>query len=151
MDDAPLPREARLVAANHVLANTPRDDYSNGSKRLSEAFTAAPAAFHVSLIDAGGSPILRDICRSLYDASEFYRRWTYSVPGAVRDIPGEHRALMEAALARDTERAVALLTEHFERTTRSVLASLPSVAPTPAARKLVPLGTAARRRGSPAS
>jgi DNA-binding GntR family transcriptional regulator len=96
------------------------------------------------------SPILRDICRSLYDASEFYRRWTYSVPGAVRDIPGEHRALMEAALARDTERAVALLTEHFERTTRTVLASLPSMSPMGAARKLVPLG-AARRRGSPAS
>jgi len=118
---------------------------------LSEAFTAAHAAFHAVLIDACGSPILRDICRSLYDASEFYRRWTYSVPGAVRDTPGEHRALMEAALARDAERAVALLTEHFERTTRSVLASLPSMAPTGATGKLMPLGTAARRRSSPAS
>jgi DNA-binding GntR family transcriptional regulator len=32
---------------------------------------------------------------------------------------------MEAALARDTERAVALLGKHFEGTTRSLLASLP--------------------------
>ncbi|MNH10009.1 hypothetical protein D3C79_694730 [compost metagenome] len=38
-----------------------------------------------------------------------------------RDVPGEHRALMEAALARDCERACALLSEHYETTTLNVL------------------------------
>jgi DNA-binding GntR family transcriptional regulator len=124
--------EARLVAANHTLAHTPRDDYSSGTRRTTEAWAAAHASFHATLIDACGSPILRDICRSLYDASEFYRRWTASVPGQARDVLAEHRALMDAALGRDTERAVALLAEHFERTTRTVLVSLPGMSPVPA-------------------
>ncbi len=120
--------EAKLVAANHTLAHTPRDDYSDGFRRLTEAWAAAHANFHATLIEACGSPILRDICRRLYEASELYRRWTGSAPGQPRNVLDEHRALMDAALARDTERAVALLTEHFERTTRSLLASLPDTA-----------------------
>jgi GntR family transcriptional regulator, carbon starvation induced regulator len=126
--------EARLVAANHVLGATPRDDVSDGTRRMSEAWAAAHASFHAALIDACGSPILRDICRSLYDASEFYRRWTYSETGFSRDVVVEHRALMEAALARDTERAVTLLSRHFENTTRTVLARLPSIPAAPARR-----------------
>ena len=126
--------EARIVAANHVLANTPRDDYSDGKRRMNEAWAAAHAVFHAALIDACGSPILRDLCRSLYDASEFYRRCTYSETGFSRDVVVEHRALMEAVLARDVERAVALLSAHFENTTRTVLARLPSIAPRPARR-----------------
>jgi len=121
--------EARVVAANHVLGATPRDDFSDGTRRLSEAWAAAHAGFHAALIDACGSPILQDICRSLYDASEFYRRWTYSESGFPRDVVVEHRGLMEATLARDTERAVALLTRHFENTTRTVLARLPAISP----------------------
>ena len=39
--------------------------------------------------------------------------------------------VMEAVLARDVERAVALLATHFENTTRTVLARLPSIAPLP--------------------
>lgn len=42
--------------------------------------------------------------------------------GAARDVPGEHRALIDAALARDIDKACALLAEHYETTTRSVLA-----------------------------
>jgi DNA-binding GntR family transcriptional regulator len=121
--------EARLVAAHHTLAHTPREDRAeDGSRRVSEAWAAAHAVFHATLIDACGSPILRDICRSLYDASEFYRRWTFSVSRGPRNVPDEHRTLLELAIARDTERAVALLAEHFESTTRTVLDSLPAPA-----------------------
>ncbi|MOA68666.1 hypothetical protein D3C78_1963910 [compost metagenome] len=39
-----------------------------------------------------------------------------------RDVPGEHRDLLDAALARDVDKACALLAHHYEETTRSVLA-----------------------------
>lgn len=45
------------------------------------------------------------------------------MPGQPREVRDEHRALMDAALARDADRCAALLTEHFEGTTRGVLAS----------------------------
>ncbi|GLU37825.1 MULTISPECIES: FCD domain-containing protein [Pseudomonas] len=41
---------------------------------------------------------------------------------ASRDVPGEHRELLDAALARDVDKACALLAQHYETTTRSVLA-----------------------------
>ncbi|MNW18123.1 hypothetical protein D3C71_2175590 [compost metagenome] len=40
---------------------------------------------------------------------------------ADRDVPAEHRALLDAALARDAEKACALLTEHYETTTQNVM------------------------------
>jgi DNA-binding GntR family transcriptional regulator len=73
--------EAKLVAAHHTLANTPRYQHVDGVQQLTEPWAAAHATFHATLIEACGSPILRDICRSLYDASELYRRWSSSMPG----------------------------------------------------------------------
>lgn len=42
--------------------------------------------------------------------------------GAERDIPAEHHALFDAALARDVDKACELLAQHYETTTRAVLA-----------------------------
>ncbi|WP_268963721.1 hypothetical protein [Pseudomonas arcuscaelestis] len=36
-------------------------------------------------------------------------------------MPGEHRALLEAALSRNIEQACTLLSEHYEATTLNVL------------------------------
>ena len=135
--------EAKLVAAHHTLANTPRyESGGDGARRLTEEWAAAHAAFHATLLEACGSPILIDICRSLYDASELYRRWDSSRPGPPpREVRDEHRALMDAALARDPDRGAALLAEHFEGTTRGVLATLPGAPPEharPAGTRLAP-------------
>ena len=48
-------------------------------------------------------------------AGELARRWSIG-RGPARDYLGEHRALEEATLARDADRAAALLTQHLTRT-----------------------------------
>jgi DNA-binding GntR family transcriptional regulator len=118
--------EANLVAAHHRLAVTPMylDD---GSGNLE--WMAAHGAFHGALTAAAGSPILERLRRQLYDSSELYRYWAGNLPrhpirGHVDD---EHKAICDAALARDTDRAVTLLTEHLETTARHLAAIAPVV------------------------
>jgi DNA-binding GntR family transcriptional regulator len=118
--------EGRLVAAHHVVANT-RATAPGEPQRVTEEWATAHAVFHAALVDGCNSPLLLQIRRSLYDAAELYRRW--SLPAEVqleirRDVPAEHRALMEATLARDADRAVALLVEHIRFTTRILLESM---------------------------
>lgn len=117
--------EAGVLAAHHVLANTPVHA-ANDSKRLSEAYAAAHASFHFALTAACDSPLLLDYQRTLYDASELYRRLSYLMMRerrGVRDKAGDHRRLMEATLARDADRVVRLLTTHYEATTRNLIES----------------------------
>lgn len=115
--------EAGIVAAHHVLANTPVHAEKD-PKRLSEAYAAAHASFHFALTAACDSPLLLDYQRTLYDASEQYRRLSYlmrSERRGVRDKAGDHRKLMEATVARDADRAIRLLTTHYEATTRNLI------------------------------
>jgi len=111
--------EADLVAAHHRLAVTPmygEDGLGNPD------WPAAHAAFHAALAGGAASPILERLRRQLYDASELYRHWSRSLPDhpAGRHVDEEHKAICEAALARDADRAVALLTAHLEATARDL-------------------------------
>ena len=73
-----------------------------------------------ALVSACGSPWLLRFRALLFEQSERYRRLAIAYGERERDIDGEHRALVRAALDRDVERACALLTEHFARTTDRV-------------------------------
>jgi DNA-binding GntR family transcriptional regulator len=110
--------EADVVAAHHRLVNTPplREDAS-----VSPDWMAVHAGFHAALVSACGSRYLRRLRQQLFDASELYRYWSASLTlldadGRIAEIEAEHRALLEAALARDAERAVDLLSEHLQHT-----------------------------------
>lgn len=90
---------------------------------MTEEWAVAHAQFHAALVDGCGSPLLCDIRRSLYEAAELYRRWSDS--GELdRDVAGEHRAIMEAALARNADRTVTLLVDHIRNTARILLESI---------------------------
>jgi len=45
------------------------------------------------------------------------------ITGNNRNIEDEHRSIMEAVLNRDSDRACALIAEHFERTTQYLIAA----------------------------
>ena len=75
-------------------------------------------AFHRALLAGCGSPWMLEFFERLYTANERYR-----IPALLasdgrggRDIQAEHSALAEAVLARDTEKALALLVAHYQRT-----------------------------------
>ena len=63
------------------------------------------------------SPTLLSIRQRLFDQAERYVALSIAYKGEIRDDVGEHRAIMEATLARDVEGALARNCEHIERTT----------------------------------
>jgi DNA-binding GntR family transcriptional regulator len=106
--------ESRLVAAHHTLDRTPILT-EEPPLRVSDAWERAHSNFHRALISACGSPRLMAIAETLRHSSELYRRWSQPREKG-RDVAAEHRAIMEAALARDADSAVALLQAHYEHT-----------------------------------
>lgn len=106
--------EARVKAAHHRLAGTAM--YANdGDYQPTEAWSESHRLFHRALLEGCGNEVLLETFDRLWTASELARRW--SVTGTPdRDIAGEHRELEAAALARDAERASAVLAQHLSMT-----------------------------------
>ena len=118
--------EANLVAAHHRLAVTPMY-FEDGSGNTE--WMAAHGAFHAALAAAAGSPVLERLRRQLYDASELYRYWAGVLPHhpTRAHVADEHKAIFDAALARDADLAADLLTQHLETTARHLEAIAPDV------------------------
>ena len=117
--------ESAVVSAHHRLDRTPMR-VAEDPERTSEEWAAAHAAFHEALISACQVPLLLDFCRILHAATELYRRWSGPAAAklsAQRDVAAEHREIMNAAVARDAERATELLAEHYRRTQQILLAA----------------------------
>ena len=112
--------ESELVAAHHSLDRTPVESESD-PLLMSEEWTRAHSRFHGALLAACPNQRLRNMALSLRDAAELYRRWSRPIGhDEHRDVRGEHRALVEAALRGDAAEAVRLLEEHLRRTTRAL-------------------------------
>jgi GntR family carbon starvation induced transcriptional regulator len=98
--------------------------------------------FHMSLIAASGLRRINDFFAMLIDR---YDRYMYLGVDATarwpRDAAAEHRAILDAVMARDADLAVRLLQAHIRRTAEIVEASwtarLPDDATAPAAAALV--------------
>jgi DNA-binding GntR family transcriptional regulator len=113
--------ESAIVAAHHTLERTPMagpaTEPGDEPGSLSDEWRAAHARFHNALIAGCPNLRLRTMASSLRDAAELYRSWSGRLGhDQHRDIPSEHDAIAEAALARDADRAVAELTTHLRRT-----------------------------------
>jgi DNA-binding GntR family transcriptional regulator len=108
--------ESEVLAAHHRLASQPLFLPGDPPPRNDE-WAQAHIAFHHALIKACGNPILLDICARLTDTAELYRAWSAAGTRHVhRDVAAEHRGLLEAALARDADLAVARFEAHVIRT-----------------------------------
>ena len=93
-------------------------------ERLSDAWVTAHEHFHAALLDGCANQRLKSVAATLRASAELYRRWSVPLGGeSGRDVSGEHAGILEAAVARDTPRAVDLLTAHIRRTTDILLTS----------------------------
>lgn len=112
--------EAELLAAHHRLSK-----YESGERRMSELeeWEGRHRFFHHRLIAACGSPVQLHFCKTLHDMNDRYRRLFLATHEPDRDVPGEHRAIAQAAIARDAEGACRLLQAHIERTVQNILRS----------------------------
>ncbi|MFC4943184.1 GntR family transcriptional regulator [Pseudonocardia sp. GCM10023141] len=114
--------ESAVVAAHHVLRRTPRR--SPGAGGTPEAWAIAHRVFHKALIGACDIPDLLDICNSLMNGSELYRRVAARVSDGTRDVDQEHENLMALAVARKTDEALAAFESHLQCTASQVLTGL---------------------------
>jgi DNA-binding GntR family transcriptional regulator len=80
--------------------------------------------FHLALVGACGSEWLLRFWHILFEQSERYRFLAYRV--RPRDIPGEHRLIMQATLDRDVEAAVKALGDHLALTAEIIVDAIGS-------------------------
>ena len=113
--------ESRLIAAHHLLTRSPGLD-PDDPDRVSDAWVSAHDNFHATLLDGCANRRLKSMAAAMRSAAGLYRR-APAPPGgdSGRDIEGEHAGILEAAVARDTPRAVGLITAHIRRTTDILL------------------------------
>jgi DNA-binding GntR family transcriptional regulator len=81
----------------------------------------AHAQFHLALVAAADSPILLAFRDSLYARAERYRTLCAVYRKSTPNKAGEHKAILDGALARNTEKAVRLIDRHIRATTSEVL------------------------------
>jgi GntR family transcriptional regulator, carbon starvation induced regulator len=98
--------ECNVVAAHHELTRTPQ---------TSERWEQAHARFHTALVQACDNKWLLRLNSILYVQSERYRHLIVSLNLYSTQFSREHKAMLDAALARDATRAVGVLRSHIHR------------------------------------
>lgn len=114
--------EAQAVSVHYRLRKI-ESELGSGSVQLSDEWEDWHRRFHLSLLSACTNTRQKAICALLFDQAERYRR----VSGRARRSPRteeEHQHLLDAALERDAERAVRLLTQHISITFDNVRRAL---------------------------
>ncbi|HEY9280741.1 MAG TPA: GntR family transcriptional regulator [Eoetvoesiella sp.] len=114
--------EDALVAAYHRLQRM--EESARQGVHL-DGWDQAHRTFHIALFSASGLPLLLQFCNTLHDLSDRYRRLFLVKNAHDRDVPAEHKAILDAALARDKDLACSLLRHHIERTGKNLFAILP--------------------------
>ncbi len=103
--------EANIVAAFHRLSKIDRVRANDVAQ-----WELRNASFHDALVAACPSPRLLQFRQNLYDQHKRYRSLSTGNAVANRDIPQEHRELMEVTLAREAVRACELIAAHIQAT-----------------------------------
>lgn len=101
--------EEALVIAHHHLSKVDRSD--------TDLFEDRHRAFHMQLLAGCGSSILLKFCAQLYDLNIRYRYLAIrSKTYARRDVAAEHQLILDAAVARDADKASEHLMAHYRKT-----------------------------------
>ena len=132
--------EEGVVLALHRLSRIPRST-SPDEYRENPEWERLHRAFHKSLIAGCGSRWLLNFCDQLADQAYRYRQLAVERVYPKRKEKGEHEMLVQAVLAHDADRAVALLNKHYRLTADIILKTgdiilksgdVPGSAPVPA-------------------
>lgn len=123
IENASVDWEADLLAAFHRLSK--QNKLTNTQPRtISSEWSKEHRAFHRALVAACRSSIMLSFRESLFEKAERYVALAITSNLPLRNDVAEHEQIMGAALARNAARAVALNTEHIERTLNKVAKSL---------------------------
>lgn len=106
--------EADILARAHMLNKL---ESSDASERMLDEWDQRHQAFHTAIVAGCGSHYLLQMRERLFDLAARYRfiwlRKTVLSVEMLEDKHIQHRALMEAILARDAARASELMRQHL--------------------------------------
>lgn len=105
--------EAGIVAAFHRLAKVEEKLVDGAERRLHDEYEDRNRDLHLALIAACPSRWLKHMHAILFRQSERYRR--VSFVSSPRDVHKEHKAIVDAALARNLDLACRVTGEHIDR------------------------------------
>ena len=112
--------EGNLVAAHHKL-HLMEQKMLAGDDSQKEDWKRYDWEFHLAMIEACGSKNLLSLHAVLYDKYLRYQMLVLTYRG--EEAVEEHRAMFDAALARDVERAARTLQTHIEKGLEHTLAA----------------------------
>ena len=119
--DGDMDWESAAVAAHHRLKRT-QFLAQDGAAHPTDAWSAAHAAFHTALLAGCRNHRLLATATGLREEAELYLQWSISSGREPdRDVTGEHQALLDAAVARDADRAAELLRDHIAHTAQLLI------------------------------
>lgn len=110
--------ESNIVASHHRLAKAEERLRKTGA---ADDFESKNRDFHDALVSACDSGWLMRMREILNMHSQRYRFRSLVAVGTRRDTFKEHRMMRDATLARDTDKAVRLVEQHFRTTLRIFL------------------------------
>ncbi len=111
--------EGRIVAAFHRLDRAQARLTDNDAEGFNE-WEERNREFHRALISACTSSWVRHFMGILYQQAERYRRLVIVQQPIPRDVHSEHQAILDAALAHDSEKACKILADHIRMTYEAV-------------------------------
>ena len=114
--------ETRIVAAAHRMERL-QSLPTEAEARSTKVWNEAHGEFHQALVSACPNQWLLRMRHMLYEQSERYRRLSVPLSTDQRDVRGEHRDIMEAALRRDRDGVYQAMERHLLATAQIILRS----------------------------
>lgn len=116
--------EARIVAASYIMR---KEDMAlpSAQEGVPDSWERANTEFHTALVSACGSDWLLRIRGGLHELCQRHRRASVYQKMGSRNLGAEHADIAEAVLARDADRACALIERHFALTVSSLTEDKP--------------------------
>lgn len=116
--------EANIVRSLEALQ--PNLQKVGDSRPLDRAWEENHRHFHFALMAAGSPTLLMDFCKILYDRYDRYRLLGIPRRSYLAGVAGDHKDMVDAALARDAKKAIEILKRHITDTSNAVLANIES-------------------------
>ena len=111
--------ESSVLAAHHRLEGTAR---VLDTGEVNGEWLAAHETYHQTLLAGCGNDRLLHAAASLRDAAALYRIWSVALGhDHNRDLPAEHRGMLDTVLTRDPDLAVERLRHHITRTSSALV------------------------------
>lgn len=111
--------ESNVLNAYHFLSKQ-RYESLPGNALFNRDWVNWHRSFHAALNAGSPSVRLRHMTETLFDQTERYRCFSAGRRKTARDIGGEHKKLMEAALDRDADTACEMMENHLSKTAENL-------------------------------